>query len=279
MSIQPMVTLNDGRQMPQLGMGLWQVTDAEAAEIVKSAVKVGYRSLDTAAFYKNEKGIGDGIRDAGVDRTELFVTTKLWNNRHGYDETFKAFDETMQRLGLDYVDLYLIHWPVPTENRYVETWKAFIKLREQGRVKSIGVSNFLPEHLERIIGETGVKPVLDQIELHPLFQQSAARKFNASHGIVTEAWSPLGKGKLVNDPAIGDIAKKYGKSIAQVIIRWHLDSGNIVIPKSANPERMRDNFNVFDFKLSAEDMAAMAGLNKDERMDMDPAVFTGLDLI
>jgi Aldo/keto reductases, related to diketogulonate reductase len=274
-----MVTLNDGRRMPQLGLGLWQVTDEEVAEIVKNAVKVGYRSLDTAAYYKNEKGIGNGIRGSDVDRKELFVTTKLWNNRHGYDETFRAFDETMERLGLDYIDLYLIHWPVPTENKYVETWKAFIKLREEGRVKSIGVSNFLPEYLERIIGETGVKPVLDQVELHPLFQQNALRKFNAEHGIATEAWSPLGKGKLVNDPAIGEIAKKYGKSIAQIIIRWHLDNGCIVIPKSANPERMRDNFNVFDFELSAEDMAAMAALNKDERMDMDPAVFTGLDLM
>ncbi len=279
MPTQPMVTLNDGRRMPQLGLGLWQVTDEEVAEIVKNAVKVGYRSLDTAAYYKNEKGIGNGIRGSDVDRKELFVTTKLWNNRHGYDETFRAFDETMERLGLDYIDLYLIHWPVPTENKYVETWKAFIKLREEGRVKSIGVSNFLPEYLERIIGETGVKPVLDQVELHPLFQQNALRKFNAEHGIATEAWSPLGKGKLVNDPAIGEIAKKYGKSIAQIIIRWHLDNGCIVIPKSANPERMRDNFNVFDFELSAEDMAAMAALNKDERMDMDPAVFTGLDLM
>lgn len=278
MSNQPMITLNDGRTMPQLGLGVWQIPDPETAEIVKTGISIGYRSIDTAALYRNERGVGDGIRASGVDRKDLFLTTKLWNNRQGYDQTFKSFDQTLSRLGLDYVDLYLIHWPAPMENKYVETWKAFIKLREEGRVKSIGVSNFLPEHLKRIVGETGVAPALNQIELHPFFQQNELRKVNAELGIATECWSPLGKGKSIEIPEIAAIAEKYGKSAGQVIIRWHLDNGCIVIPKSANPRRLKENFDVFDFKLAPEDMAAIAGLNRDERMDMDPAVFSGVDL-
>lgn len=279
MTNQPMVTLNDGRKMPQLGLGVWQITDAEAADIVRTAIGIGYRSIDTAAYYKNEKGLGEGVRTSGVDRRDIFVTTKLWNSRHGYDETFRAFDESMSRLGLEYIDLYLIHWPVAGSDKYIDTWRAFVKLREEGRAKSIGVSNFLPEHLERIIDATGVVPVLNQIELHPLFQQEKLRAVNAGHGIATECWSPLGKGESVKIPEIAKIAAKYGKSPAQTILRWHLDIGCIVIPKSANPKRLKENFDIFDFKLSREDLTAMAAINRDARMDMDPAVFTGLDLM
>ncbi len=275
---QPMIMLNDGNSMPQLGLGVWQIGDAETADIVKMAVAIGYRSIDTAAFYKNEKGVGQGVRECGVDRKDIFVTSKLWNNRHGYDETLKAFDESMARLGLDYLDLYLIHWPVAGSEKYIDTWKAFVALRQQGRVKSIGVCNFLPEHLRKIIDATGVKPVLNQIELHPLFQQNALQRCNRELGIATEAWSPLGKGKSAGIPEIVAIADKYGKTPGQIIIRWHLDRGRIVIPKSANRARLEDNFATLQFTLASEDLAAMDALDKNERMDMDPAVFTGLDL-
>ena len=274
---QPVVALNDGRKMPQLGLGVWQITDAETADVVRTAVGIGYRSIDTAAIYKNEKGVGEGVRSAGVDRRDLFVTSKLWNTRHGYDETFRAFDESMTRLGLEYLDLYLIHWPVAGSEKYVDTWRAFVKLREEGRVKSIGVSNFLPEHLKRIVEATGVTPVLNQIELHPFFQQERLRAANAGYSIATECWSPLGKGDSVKIPEIAEIAAKYGKTPAQAILRWHLDIGCIVIPKSANPKRLKENFDIFDFKLSAGDLTSMAALNRDARMDMDPATFTGFD--
>ncbi|MDR0361787.1 MAG: aldo/keto reductase [Planctomycetota bacterium] len=279
MTTAPTFILNDGKAMPQLGFGVWQISDAAAAAVIKTAVSIGYRSIDTAAYYKNEIGVGRGVRECGVDRKDLFVTTKLWNTRHGYDEAFKAFDESMERLGLDYIDLYLIHWPVAGSEKYVDAWKAFVKLRESGRVKSIGVSNFMEEHLERIIGETGVKPVLDQIEIHPFFQQKGLTTILRDQGIFPEAWSPLGKGKSVELPAIIEMARKYGKSPAQIIIRWHLQSGRIVIPKSANPGRLRENFEALDFVLDDADVAAMDALDRNERMDMDPRTFTGLDLM
>jgi 2,5-diketo-D-gluconate reductase A len=272
------MTLNDGNSMPRLGFGVWRISNADAAAVTRTAVSMGYRSVDTAALYKNEAGVGKGVRECGVAREDLFVTTKLWNTRHGYDEAFKAFDESMERLGLDYVDLYLIHWPVAGSAKYVDAWKAFIKLRESGRVKSIGVSNFMQEHIERIVGETGVEPVLDQIELHPLCQQADLTGYLEKRGICVEAWSPLGKGKSVDLPEIAAIAGKYGKSPAQTILRWHIQRGRIVIPKSADPGRLRENFELFDFALSDSDMAAMDKLNREERMDMDPRTFTGLDI-
>ncbi|WP_312166707.1 aldo/keto reductase [Phenylobacterium sp.] len=270
---QPLITFNDGATLPQLGLGVWQVPDDEAAAIVQAAVEAGYRHVDTAAVYKNETGVGAGLAraDAGA---EVAVTTKLWNESQGYDRALKAFDKSLQRLGRDSVDLYLIHWPCPAQDLYVESWKALVRLKEEGRAKSIGVSNFAADHLRRIVGETGVTPAVNQIELHPRFQQTALRAVHAELGIVTECWSPLGQGKLLQDPVIGKVAAKHGKTPAQTVIRWHLDNGFLVIPKSANADRIRQNFDVFDFTLDAEDMAAIAGLDAaDGRIGPDPLSF------
>ncbi|HEY9234500.1 MULTISPECIES: aldo/keto reductase [Phenylobacterium] len=256
---QPLITFNDGASLPQLGLGVWQVPDDEAAVIVKAAVEAGYRHVDTAAVYQNETGVGAGLAAAGVG--EVAVTTKLWNESQGYDRALRAFDKSLQRLGRESVELYLIHWPCPTQNLYVESWKALVRLKEEGRVRSIGVSNFNPDHLRRIVDETGVVPAVNQIELHPRFQQADLRAAHAELGIVTECWSPLGQGTLLQDPVIAAIAAKHGKTPAQAVIRWHLDSGFMVIPKSANPDRVRQNFAVFDFALDAEDMAAIAALD------------------
>jgi 2,5-diketo-D-gluconate reductase A len=270
----PTIQLNDGKTIPQLGFGVWQVPNDQAASIVKTAIEAGYRSIDTAAAYNNEEGVGAGLKQAGIARDQIYVTTKLWNSEHGYSETLKAFDASMKRLGLEQLDLYLIHWPVPQRDAYVETWRAFIKLQEEGRIRSIGVSNFTISNLERIIDETGVKPVLNQIELHPRFQQKALRDFHAEHGIATEAWSPLGRGALLDDPTLAELARQYGKSPAQIVLRWHLDSGNVVIPKSATPARIRENFSVFDFKLAPDDMAKIARLDdKAGRIGPDPETF------
>jgi len=260
MSGQPSVTLNDGVQMPQLGLGVWQTPAEDAAQVVRTAVEAGYRAVDTAAVYRNEKGVGEGL--SGAD--QVFVTTKLWNENQGYDAALKAFEASLGRLGRSSVDLYLIHWPSPSRDLYVESWRALVKLKEEGRAKSIGVSNFEPEHLERIIGETGVVPAVNQVELHPRFQQRALREAHAKHGIATESWSPLGQGQLLTDPTVAAIAGKHGKTAAQVVIRWHLDSGLIVIPKSVTPARIRENIAVFDFKLDAEDMDRLAGLDTAE---------------
>ena len=261
MTNQPTVTLNDGRAMPQFGLGVWRTAQDEAATVVQTAIQAGYRSIDTAAIYGNEEGVGAGLKAAEVDRRDLFVTTKLWNDRQGFDSALKAFDESLERLGLQTVDLYLIHWPKPSQDLYVDSWRALVRLKQEGRALSIGVSNFEPEHLERIIGETGVTPAVNQIELQPSFQQTRLRAVHAKHGIQTESWSPLGQGQLLSDPVIGRIAAKHGKSPAQAIIRWHLDNGLIVIPKSSNPARIRENIAVFDFKLDAEDLAALAALD------------------
>lgn len=258
---QPFVTLNDGRAMPQLGLGVWQTPQDVAAEVVKTAIEAGYRSVDTAAIYGNERGVGEGLKAGGVDRDELFVTTKVWNENQGFDTTLTAFDKSLGRLGLESVDLYLIHWPAPKKGLYVETWKALVRLKEEGRAKSIGVSNFQPEHLQKIIDETGVVPAVNQVELHPSFQQRSLRDFHAKHGIHTESWSPLGQGKQLDDPVVAEIAARHGRTPAQVVIRWHLDSGLIVIPKSVTPSRIVENFRVFDFKLDAGDLERLAGLD------------------
>lgn len=259
---QPLVTLNDGRTMPQLGLGVWQTPQDVAAQVVQAAIEAGYRSVDTAAIYGNERGVGEGLKAGGVDRDQLFLTTKVWNENQGFDATLTAFDKSLGRLGLETVDLYLIHWPAPAKGLYVETWKALVRLQEEGRAKSIGVSNFQPEHLQRIIDETGVVPEVNQVELHPSFQQRPLRDFHAKHGIHTESWSPLGQGKQLDDPVVGEIAAKHGLTPAQVVIRWHLDSGLIVIPKSVTPSRIVENFQVFDFKLDAGDLEKLAGLDK-----------------
>ncbi|MFJ9667987.1 aldo/keto reductase [Streptomyces sp. NPDC101219] len=262
--------------MPQLGFGVWQVPDAEAETAVATALEAGYRSIDTAAAYGNEEGTGRAIARSGVPREELFVTTKLWNSDQGYDATLRAFDASVSRLGLDFVDLYLIHWPTPERDLYVETYKAFEKLYADGRVRAIGVSNFLPEYLERLTAETSVVPAVNQIELHPHLQQHASREYHAERGIATEAWSPLGQGKgLLEVPAIVAIARKHERTPAQVVLSWHLQLGNVVIPKSVTPSRIRENIDVFDFALDAEDLAAISALNEDRRIGPDPAQLNG----
>ncbi|MEW2103147.1 aldo/keto reductase [Streptomyces cellulosae] len=274
MSKVPPITLNNGVEMPQLGFGVWQVPDAEAETAVAAALEAGYRSIDTAAIYGNEEGTGKAIARSGIPREDVFVTTKLWNSDQGYDSTLKAFDTSLAKLGLDYVDLYLIHWPTPARGLYVDTYKAFEKLLSDGRVRAIGVSNFLPEHLERLIGETSVVPAVNQIELHPHLQQTAAREYHAKQGIATEAWSPLGSGKgILEIPAIVAIAQKHGRTPAQVVLRWHLQLGNIVIPKSVTPSRIQENIDVFGFALDDEDLAAISALNEDRRTGPHPAEF------
>jgi len=271
MTTQPSIIFNDGQSIPQFGLGVWQTPADVTGTAVEAALKAGYRHIDTAAIYRNEEGVGAGIRASGVPRADIFVTTKLWNEDQGFDTTLRAFDISMEKLGLDVLDLYLVHWPSPQRGLYVDTWRALVRLKEEGRVRSIGVSNFMPEHLDTIIDATGVVPVLNQIELHPRFQQHELRAAHAERGIATQSWSPLGQGALLTDPIITGIAAKHGRTSAQVIIRWHLDSGLIVIPKSATPSRIVENANVFDFTLDADDLAAIAKLDAgDGRMGPNP---------
>ncbi|MBW4095301.1 MAG: aldo/keto reductase [Acidobacteria bacterium] len=266
-SLAPTVTLNTGISMPQLGFGVWQVPNDQAAEAVAHALGAGYRSIDTAAIYGNEEGTGRAIaeflKETGTDRSELFITTKLWNSEQGYDKTLAAFDESLAKLDLDYVDLYLIHWSTPERNLYLDTWRAFEEIKASGRAKAIGVSNFEPEHLQRIIDQGGTVPAVNQVELHPRFSQRTVREFNTAHGIHTEAWSPLAQGNLLEDAAVVKIAESLGRTPAQVILRWHLQLGNIVIPKSVTPERIESNFDVFGFELSDADMAAIDALDSE----------------
>lgn len=268
----PGIALNDGNTIPQIGYGVWEVPNDQVAGTVVAAVEAGYRSIDTAQGYDNEEGVGRGIADCGLPREQLFITSKLRTGHQGYDATLRSCVESLERLGLDYLDLFLIHWPVPRHDRYSDTWKAFIQLQRDGRIRSIGVSNFLPEHIERIIGDHGVAPVVNQVELHPEFQQRDLRAFHQRHDIATECYSPLGRGTSLKNEAIGKIADKHGKSPAQAIIRWHVQQGLVVIPKSVNPDRIRANIDVFDFALDEEDMAAFAALDKvDGKMLPDPA--------
>lgn len=273
-TIIPNLTFHDGRTAPQLGFGVWQIEDDTVTDVVRTALELGYRSIDTAAIYGNEAGVGRGIEQSGIPRDQLFVTTKIWNTDHGHAMTRSAFDASLEKLGLDYVDLYLIHWPVPKINLYVQTWEIMTQLRDEGRAKSIGVCNFNSNHLEKLLDKTGVLPVVNQIELHPRFQQTALREFHARHDIVTEAWSPLGRDLLWDNPTLTSLAHKHQRSVAQVILRWHLQLGNMVIPKSITPSRLQENCAVFDFKLDADDMAAVAALDDvDGRSGPDPELF------
>ncbi|AHH98154.1 aldo/keto reductase [Kutzneria albida] len=274
MSEIPTVKLTNGVQMPQLGFGVFQVPDEETTAAVGAALEAGYRSIDTAAIYGNEAGVGAAIARSGLAREDLFITTKLWNSAQGYDSTLRAFDESMAKLGLEQLDLYLIHWPTPARELYLDTWRAFEKLYADGRVRAIGVSNFQPAHLRRVLEEGSVVPVLNQIELHPLLQQAELRAFHAEHGIATEAWSPLAQGgELLADPTIAAIAQRLGRTPAQVILRWHLQLGNVVIPKSVTPSRIRENFAVADFSLTEQDLTALSTLDKGHRTGPNPDEF------
>ncbi|MGH6894482.1 MAG: aldo/keto reductase [Dongiaceae bacterium] len=267
--------LNSGNLIPQLGLGVWQVENERTLEVVRIAIEAGYRSIDTAAIYGNEEGVGEGIRRAGTARDQLFVTTKLWNDRHGTDSALRGFDESLNRLRLDYVDLYLIHWPAPRQDAYVETWRALGRLKQYGRAKSIGVSNFKIPHLQRLLDETGIVPSVNQVELHPRFQQNALRDFHARHGIATESWSPLGQGTVLRDATIASLAKKHGRTPAQIVLRWHLESSLIAIPKSVTPSRITENIDIFGFELTADDMAKIAALDSVKgRIGPDPDAFS-----
>ncbi|WP_400245262.1 aldo/keto reductase [Niallia sp. JL1B1071] len=265
------VTLNNGLKMPQLGFGVWQVADDQATSAVAKALEVGYRSIDTAMIYKNEKGVGKAIKDSSVPREELFITTKVWNSDQGYENTLKAFDESLERLGLDYVDLYLIHWPTPKFDNYVDTYKALEKLYKDGKVKAIGVCNFEIEHLERILSECEVKPVLNQVECHPYLAQNELKEYCEKHDIFVEAWSPLDQGgEVLQDEVIKNIADAHKKTPAQVVLRWHLQNNTIVIPKSVTPSRIEENFQVFDFELNDKDVNAINQLNINRRKGSHP---------
>ncbi|MEV6216157.1 aldo/keto reductase [Nocardia sp. NPDC058379] len=270
----PTIVLNDGNVIPQLGFGVFQVPEDDVTPVVAAALDVGYRSIDTAAIYGNEEGVGRAIRASGIPRDEIYVTTKLWNAEQGYDSTLRAFDASMRRLGLDYLDLYLIHWPVPSAGRYVDTFRAFQALKAQGRIGSIGVSNFRVIDLETVIAETGETPAVNQIELHPTLAQRELRQYDANHAIATEAWSPLGQGTLLDNPTVVTIAKELDRTPAQVIIRWHLQLGNIVIPKSVTPSRIAENFDVFSFELDAQAMEAINRLDTGTRVGPDPGTFS-----
>jgi len=269
----PTLTLHDDVEIPQLGFGVFQVPPEEAQAVVEEALRVGYRHIDTAAAYRNEKGVGAAVRESGIPREEVFVTTKLWNSQQGHDSALETIEKSLGRLGMDHVDLYLIHWPVPGQDRFVETWRAFERIRAEGKARAIGVSNFRVEDLERLDAETETRPSINQIELHPRLQQAELRAFHAEHGIATEAWSPLAQGELLGEETIAGIADEVGKTSAQVILRWHLQLGNVVIPKSVTPERIRENFELFDFELSEEQMASIETLDTGERIGPDPATF------
>ncbi|MGH9078193.1 MAG: aldo/keto reductase [Acidimicrobiales bacterium] len=270
----PSIALNNGTEIPQLGLGVFQIPPDQVVRTVLTAIAAGYRLVDTAAAYGNEEGVGRAITSSGVPRHELYVTTKLWNSDHGYDRALRAFDRSLARLGLDHVDLYLIHWPLPGRDDYLETWKALERIASEGRARAIGVSNFSQAHLDRLRAETEVVPVLNQIELHPRLSQASLRRYHDDHGIRTQAWSPLGQGKgLLGDPVLGGLAVARRRSAAQVVLRWHVQLGNLAIPKSVTPERIRSNLDVFDFALTDADMATLATLDRGQRVGPDPEAF------
>lgn len=269
----PDVVLGNGVRIPQLGFGVFQIPDEETTAAVATALETGYRSIDTAAVYGNEQGVGRALAASGIPRDELFVTTKVWNDDQGHDETLRALDASLEKLGLDHVDLYLIHWPLPARDRYLETWRALEKIHADGRARAIGVSNFQPDHLTRLMENSDVVPAVNQVELHPRLQQERLRAFHAEHGIATEAWSPLAQGGVLDEPAVTGIAEAHGRTPAQVVLRWHLQLGNIVIPKSVTPERIRQNLDVFDFTLSDDEIAALTTLDDGTRTGPDPDTF------
>lgn len=269
----PVLTLHDGVEMPQLGFGVFQIPPDETQERVEEALAAGYRHVDTAAAYRNEAGVGAAIAAGGLRREDVFVTTKLWNSEQGYDSTLRAFEQSIGRLGTGHVDLYLIHWPLPSRDLFLDTWRAFERIKEEGGARSIGVSNFRVEDLERLEAEAEQRPTVNQIELHPRLQQAELRAWHEEHDIATEAWSPLAQGDLLEEGTIETIAAHCERTPAQVILRWHLQVGNVVIPKSVTPERIRENFELFDFALSEDDMAAIARLDAGERVGPDPSTF------
>jgi 2,5-diketo-D-gluconate reductase A len=271
----PTVTLNNGVEMPQLGFGVFQVPDDETTAAVTAALAAGYRSIDTAAIYGNEEGTGRALAESGIPREELFITSKLWIEDLGYEPTLAAFEASLDKLGLEYLDLYLIHWPAPESDKYADSWLALEKLQADGRVRAIGVSNFLPEHVQRLVDLGGTVPAVNQVELHPALQQRDVAVFNGTHGIATEAWSPLAQGAVLDDPAVVEIAARHGRTPAQVVRRWHLQQGRVVIPKSVTPSRIRENLDVFGFTLSAGELAAVDALERDGRTGPHPADFHG----
>jgi 2,5-diketo-D-gluconate reductase A len=270
----PTLTMNDGHTIPQLGFGVFQIPQDETQVAVTTALEAGYRLIDTAQGYRNEEGVGAAIAASDIPRDELYITTKLTNSEQGYDKTLAAFDASMAKLGIDVLDLFLVHWPLPMFDQYVDTWRAFEKLQADGRIRSIGVSNFEPEHFERLAAETDVVPAINQVELHPQFPQTGLRAYHEAHGILTESWGPIGQGKgLLEHEQIQAVAKAKGRTPAQVVLRWHLQQGFVVIPKSVNPERIRENIDIFDFELDADDLAAIAQVDSGERLGPDPKTF------
>jgi len=269
----PNVTLNNGVQMPQLGFGVFQIPENRTEEAVAQAFSAGYRSVDTATAYRNERTVGAAVANTSLNREEIFITTKLWNGDHGYDNALRAFDVSMERLGLDYLDLYLIHWPVPAKGLYSKTWRAFESLYAAGRTRAIGVSNFNAEHLQRLFDEHEIVPAVNQIELHPYLPQTELRQFHDLHGIATEAWSPIAQGAVLTEPIIASIARRLGRTPAQVVLRWHIQIGSIAIPKSVKPSRIVENIEIFDFELAEEDLGAIAGLDRARRTGPHPDTF------
>jgi 2,5-diketo-D-gluconate reductase A len=269
----PQIKLNNGQLIPQLGLGVYKLEASSAADFVSTAIDSGYRRIDTAALYLNEAEVGEGVRQSSVPREEIYVTTKIWHDHHGYDSALKAIDESLARLNIDYVDMLLIHWPAPAQDKFVEAWAAFQHAVEVGKVRGIGVSNFHSMHLDKLLAAGGTIPALNQVELHPGLQQAEIRAYNASHGIATEAWSPLARGRFNDEEVIVNIAEKHGKTPTQVIIRWHIELGNLVIPKTANPTRLLENISVFDFNLDEEDMSAIATLDSGLRTGPNPEEF------
>jgi len=273
--VKPQLTiqLSDAHRIPQVGLGVWQASNEDARAAVRVALQEGYRHVDTASIYGNEEGVGEGLRDAGTPREQVFLTTKIWNDAHGFDTATAALEASLKRLKVDYVDLLLIHWPAPSQNNYVEAWRALIEAQRAGKARSIGVSNFNQYHLQMLIDDTGVAPALNQIELHPFMQQAELRQTHQEMAIATQSWSPLGQGTALTNPVILDIALKHDRTAAQVIIRWHLELGLIAIPKSITPSRIRENFNVFNFALDAADLVAIAALDSGGRLGPDPSTF------